>query len=275
MSRFFHDTDDSWFRLGRLPVTSTVAVVLAGAIGILVTIFVGGGLVVSLAYSPHQLLQGQVWRPFTWPFVDGFSIWTVLNLVFLWLFGRDLEAQLGRKKMAWLFVGIWGSMTLAFTLVGFIAPGMLFGLGMVELAVLLLWIAEGPNRQFFFGIPAWAFGIFIVAMQVLSYLAARAWGGLLAMLLSMVLVAIAARSVGLLSLYPWIPGGPLASRPTRQRPAAPRPSHPTKGHSRHPERRVSDEARIDQLLDKINEGGFQSLTKAERNELEKLRLRRR
>lgn len=242
--------------------------VLAGSVGILASVF-APALVSTLAYAPQLLITGQVWRAFTWPFVDGFSLFSVLNLVLLWLFGRELERTLGRNKMAWFFVGIWASLTLANTVAGFLLPpGAIYGLGLVELVVLLIWISEYPTRQFFFGIPAWVFGLFILALQVLPAVAARSWNSLLSLLLSLALVAIAARSVGLLSAYSWIPGGPGQKRPAKQRP-------PTKAQQRQSERRASDEERMDQLLDKINAAGLGALSKAERAELEKLRLRRR
>ncbi|NHB85826.1 hypothetical protein G7085_18075 [Tessaracoccus sp. HDW20] len=94
------------------------------------------------------------------------------------------------------------------TLVGLLVSGTgLAGLRMVEFSLLLIWIAEWPTRRFFFNIPAWVFGLVILALQVLPMLAFREWGALLGLILSLALVAIAARRVGLLSQYQWLPGG--------------------------------------------------------------------
>ena len=77
-----------------------------------------------LLVAPDFLLMAQVWRVFTWPLADTVSFWSVLNLVFLWLFGRDLEAGIGRSRMAWLFVGIWLSITVSTSVVGTLLPGV-------------------------------------------------------------------------------------------------------------------------------------------------------
>ncbi|HMS35679.1 MAG TPA: rhomboid family intramembrane serine protease [Arachnia sp.] len=268
--------DEGWFRLGRLNVTTTVGVVLLGAVGMLAAVIVSG-LPSALWYAPDYLLLAQVWRVFTWPLADTVSFWSVLNLLFLWLFGRDLEAGIGRSRMAWLFVGIWLSITVSTSLVGTLFAGVgAAGLQLVEFAVLLIWIAESPRRQFMFGIPAWVFGSVLLGLQVLQLIGFRAWPTLLSLLLSLALAAIAARAVGLLSAYSWIPGGrgakaPRAPRPSKAGRPAPVPAPTVRSHKRH----VSDEERIDQLLDKINAEGIHSLTKGERAELEKLRQRRR
>lgn len=277
MSPFLSAQDDAWFRLGRLNVTSTMAVVLLGAASLLLWAFLPG-VPAALLYAPQLALGGEVWRLFTWPLADTISLWSVINLALLWYFGRDLEAGIGKRKMAWLYGGIWLAMTLSTTVVGLLLPGAAAaGLQLVEFAVLLLWIAESPNRQFFFGIPAWVFGVVLVAIQVLQYIGYRAWPVLLNLVVSLALVAVFARGVGLLSAYPWIPGGKRARSPraAASRPTASRPTAPAPSRVRAERRRVTDEERIDQLLDKISAHGIHSLTKAERAELEKLRQRRR
>ncbi len=270
----YQQQSEPWFKIGRLEVTTTVGVALLGAIGMLAWVF-APSLQQWLIYAPQQMLGGEVWRLFTWPIADSISLWSILNLALLWLFGRDLEAQIGRSQMALLFLGIWGSLTLTTTLVAIVVPGSaIAGLQMVEFCLLLLWIAEWPTRRFFFNIPAWVFGLVVLALQVLPMLAFRAWGNLLGLLLSLVLVAIAARSVGLLSQYSWIPGG-RRKKTTSRTQHRPRTHQPSRTQQRHADRRASDDERIDQLLDKINASGIHSLTKQERAELEKLRQRRR
>ena len=58
-----------------------------------------------------------------------------------------------------------------------------FLFSIVQFAVLLVWIAEYPDRRFLFNIPAWVFGLVLVALQVLQALAARDLGGLFSLLL--------------------------------------------------------------------------------------------
>lgn len=270
--------DEGWFRIGKVTFTSTLVLVALGAIGLVLTAFVPP-LANALALFPDAVLTGQVWRLVTWPIINAPSIWTGLTLLMLWYFGTMLEAELGRRRMAWLYVGSVLSIAVAAILVGLLLPGStaVAGLNQVQFAVLLLWIAEYPTRRFIFNIPAWGFGLFIVVLQLLSYIGARAWGPLLSVVLGMLGIALFARGLGLLSQYSWIPGGPSQ----RGHSKATHPAGSGRGKSkktkpdRTERRKASDEERLDDLLAKISAEGLHSLTKSERNELQKIRERRR
>ena len=276
MSSFFPTRDhsgDAWFRLGRVEVTSTTALVLAGAVSMLVCLFVPA-LYALWAFTPDALASGWLWTPVTWPLANDFGLWTILTLFMLWYFGNDLESTVGRRSMMWLLVGIWGALTVTSLVMGLVVAGSgLAGLRLIQFVVLLVWIAEYPNRRFFFNIPAWVFGAVILALQILPLLAAAQFGALPSLLVSLFLVAIVARRVGLLNEQAWIPGRKPASHPAAAAPAAaPRMS---RAMARETKRRASDEERMDDLLEKISAQGIHALTKAERAELEKLRQRRR
>jgi len=135
-------------------------------------------------------------------------------------------------------------------------------------AVLLLWIPEDPTRRFLFNISAWAFGAFLLGLNVLTTIAARNWAALLALALSLVFVAMVARRVGLLADYSWIPGRRSA------RPVGRTHARSSARTTRSTRRAASDEDRMDELLGKISANGLHSLSKSERKELDKLRLRR-
>jgi hypothetical protein len=270
MSSFFpaRGSADPWFRLGRLEVGTTVAVAATVVMSWIAWVVFGDGLGAALGYYPAILGSGQVWRVFTWPWANSLGLWPVVNLFFFWYFGSELEAAIGRVKMAWLLVGVWASLTAAVSLVGLAFDGGLFGISMIQFMVLLVWIAEYPTRRFFFAIPAWVFGVVLVALQIFVALGYRDFAPLLSLPLSLILVALVARRVGLLVAYPWIPGAPGRHRP---RPAA------SRRPDREQQRRTSDRARLDELLDRINETGLHGLSEAEKRELKKLseRLRAR
>ncbi len=260
---------DYWFRIGRFEFTSTMLVVLIGVVGMIASMAIGSLMV----FVPSKVLAGEVWRLFTWPLANAISIWTVLTFLMLWYFGTSIEAELGRGRMMRLYAEIWAALTMAAFLIGVLLPGStaLAGLDQAEFVILLLWIAEYPTRRFFFNIPAWALGVFFVALNALSMLAAGNFGGIIAMFLGFLLVALAARRLGLLSAYPWLPGGRSGRSQQRQRPASgSKASGPTRQQRRH----MSDEERMDDLLAKISAEGMGSLTKRERAELEQLRQRR-
>lgn len=270
MSRLWPErSGDAWTRIGRLEVTTTMAVVLITVVSWLVWVIVPS-MTGALAFTPELVLAGQVWRPFTWPVAGGLDLFAVINLFFFWYFGTDLENQIGRFKMVNLLVGVWASLTVAAFLAGLLLPGtaVLAGIGLIEFLVLLVWVAENPHRPFFFGIPAWALGAVLLALQLLLMMARRDLAGFLAMVLSVVFVAMLARRQGLLTQYAFIPGGAARSRR--------RPHRPTKTErvqAKQSTRRASDRERLDQLLDRISESGIGALTDAERKELMDLRDR--
>lgn len=259
---------DPWFRIGRLEVTTVMFVVLVVVSSWLVWV-ITPAMTVALAYSPGLLAGAEVWRLFTWPLAEGLSggFWTLISLFFFWYFGTELEGQIGRHRMAWLLVGIWASLTAAYTLASiiFATTTYLFGISLIQFLILLLWIAEYPTRRFLFNIPAWVFGVAIVAIQVLVMLGYRDYAGLLSLLLGLTFVAIAARRSGLLGDYAWIPG-----RPKPRRPKAPRVP---RSQARQSDRTATDRERLDTLLDQISDHGLHSLTEAQRRELKKLSAR--
>ncbi|MEA5053467.1 MAG: hypothetical protein VB093_08505 [Propionicimonas sp.] len=261
-----------WFRLGRLEV-GTVMLVVISVVASWVLWVAAPGSAEALYFSPDLVAGGGIWRLVTWPWVNPLSLWAVLDVFFLWYFGRDLEAQLGRSRTAWLLLGIWGARTVASAIIWLIMGGGmgLAGIGLVQMLVLLLWIAENPTRRFFFNIPAWVIGAVILGLQILTWVAARAFDGLLALLLGLVLVALVAKRVGLLSQYAWIPGRAAAPRAPKRRTA--RASKEVRVAVRNHERAASDRDQLDALLDQINERGLDSLTPAQRREMMRLRDR--
>jgi membrane associated rhomboid family serine protease len=279
--------DDPWFRVGTVDVGS--ATLLAGLATLSMIVFAFVPPVASaLALYPETLLTGQVWRLATWPFANVVSLWTVLNIFFLWYFGNDLERQIGRKPFLWMFVAFTLVLSGVAVVLGLVTGlgGVLAGIGGVELIVLLVWIADNPTRRFLFNIPAWALGAVIVGLQVLGFLASRDAFGLMSLLLGLALCAVVAKSFGLLGEYAWLPSlrartgeAGQGRRPRRQRKRkssyqSGRPtvvSGPWEHRGSGPAAR--DRARLDELLDKISAQGMGGLSDKEKRELLELRKR--
>lgn len=259
---------DAWFQLGRITVTTTTLAVGVLALGMIVASVVPG-LPAATYFSPTAIASGQAWRLITWPFAAGLSLLGALNLVMFWFFGTELERGAGLVRMGWLLVGLWASVTAAYAGAALLlGGGGLAGPSLLSFVLMLIWVAENPRRPMFFTIPAWVVGVVLAGINVLSLIGVRDWPGLVALLVAFCLSAMAARNVGLLSDYGWIPGGPSVRSPTQR---APRPSAAVR---RETARVLTDAQRIDELLDKISQHGLHSLTDSERKELNKLRERR-
>lgn len=294
---------DPWFRLGTLDVGTTVLVTILSVAAVLF----GAATLRSdisdvLVLNPEAILHGEVWRVVTWPFAypAGLTLGAVLNIVMFWYFGKDLEEHLlGRSRML-QFVA---SVTVIFAVVALAIQAIFadgspiltdpFGLGTVELVVLLAWIAEWPHRRFLFNIPAWVFGSVILAFSLISYLQVGDWWMALYLILGLVLSTIAARSLGMLSEHHALPKIHLPHRQKRDGTARHQHGPRARRTHRHPSQGPTvvagpwqgstlptespDEARMNALLEKIHESGQASLSSAEQKELLELRdrLRRR
>lgn len=271
---------DPWFRVGTLEVTTTMFVVIASSVVLVLGAF-APVLPAWLALFPDRVGVGQVWRLATWPLANDIraGIWPIVTIFFFWYFGGTLEEEIGRARMTglvtWLTLSI-GMLAVFLSIPFGWSEPVLVGLGTLELMILLIWIAERPHARFLFNIPAWLFGLVIVAVQLLQLTAYRSWVVLLHFVLSLGLAAIVAGRYGLLSEYAAIPRiAPSSPRVRRTR----RPTRNSGGVVAGPWAGSSapavdsDRAKLDALLDKIGETGMSSLSSSERKQLDVLRRR--
>jgi membrane associated rhomboid family serine protease len=284
------EASNPWFRIGTLDVGTTMLIVLVSVVSLIVFAVepVDKPIQLALAMVSDHVAHGQLWRLVTWPFANLYvNVWVAVSIFFFWYFGTELERAIGRVRMAVLFLGtsvltgIVGCL-IDLSMVGTFNGGGLAGLSNLGLLMALVFIAEYSHVRFFFGIPGWVVGLVLVGIQVIQLLGYRFLVDLFTFLCSLVIVAVMARSVGLLTERAWIPAVAVAKvRGRRSRRKAQRPTGPTvvQGPWQPPEAPpVSrDQAELDALLDKISESGMDSLTDHEREQLLVLRdrLRRR
>jgi hypothetical protein len=294
MARPGGGSDDGWFRLGSIEVTTSVLVVVLSIVSVVEWAFEGNAGVVQseLSLTPDDVVTGRVWQLLTWPlaYPFGVGLFGILAIAFFWYFGTQIESLLGKKKMAWFLgmvtVGLGLIWVLLVELTG-ISNGVLSGafqlngINQLELMVLLVFIAEYPQIRFFFNIPGWVIGVVIIAIYVLGYVGNRQWLYLINFLLGLLLTALVARAWGLMSEWGRIPRLRFRRSPRSRRQRKRSSSGPTvvQGPWQPAETPpVSrDQAALDALLDKISAGGMDSLTDGEREQLMILRdrLRRR
>jgi hypothetical protein len=302
------DDEGPWFRLGQLEVTTTVAVLLGWAVMLVIFVAepVSKPINSHLTLDTYAVRHGELWRLATWPFaMPAFGLREIVTAAMFWTFGTELERQTYRVPFLRLFTAIVATYTVFYVVLAtLLGSGQgAAGLAMPTFAVVLLYIAEHPNRPFFFGIPAWIIGAVIVALEVLNDVAYRQWTQLLTVLLASVVIALVAKRAGLLSAYDRIPtigGGEDASPKGRGRSASRRRSGRTTGGltsrlRRQPDAEIvamptpqarprpsvvvpdtvsADDALLDVLLDKISAGGLDALTDDERRQLDEIRERR-
>jgi membrane associated rhomboid family serine protease len=271
-------SNDPWFRAGSLDVTTSTLIAAVG----FVTMFVytaSRTFWARLVLIPSEVLDGQVWRIVTWPFMERPGIWAAIGLLFLWYFGNQVEGLFGTKRFA---------IFLAYPMVIGSIIGVLldifpaYGTFLLSAIVMVVFASEFPGAQFFFGIPARIFIGILIAVQLLSYLADRGFADFLFFVIVLLLTLVTLRAFGMLQDLPQIPVLPLPGATTGPKKAK-KPKAKGRGNLKAvpnqpgnswapPGAAVSaaDEAEMNRLLDRIASNGYDSLSKDERKRLDQL-----
>ncbi|NNE11909.1 MAG: hypothetical protein HKN41_06630 [Ilumatobacter sp.] len=273
-----------WFKVGDVAVGTAVLVTGLCVLSMFVWAASPDALD-PLVLDASEVRRGQLWRLATWPFANSPSFWTVITIAIFWYFGRELEGLLGRNRFAW-FLGI---LTIVPAIVAALLDLNVAGLDYLELGVFIVFIAEHPTARFFFNIPGWVIGAVVVGLQVLQLIGIRDGAGLIFLMVLLATAALAARSFGLATHFPWIPVIPMPGS-SAERTSKPR----SRGGSRRGSRRTvvegpwaspagvpsapapdaaAAQAELDALLDKISASGLESLTSDEKRRLNELSKR--
>lgn len=289
-----------WFRVGQVDVTTPVLVVSLCLFSmVLRAVSLDAWLELPLRSGLNELTSGEVWRIVTWPLANEVSLWVVITLAVFWYFGTQIEGLMGRRRFLWLL----GLLTVIPGLVGTFLDLPQAGIRPVEFGVFLVFIAEYPFIRFFFGIPAWVLGavfLGIEVLQIMSY-SSRAGDELIFLFVTLAVAALTARAFGLVASLSFVPRIPLPSEKPKPPPWSSAARKSGRGRGRRsgrsprttgdivegpwsgsgpgrpnlpaPPADPGDEAELDVLLDKINAGGIDSLTGAEKRRLNELSKR--
>ncbi|MDD2709956.1 MAG: rhomboid family intramembrane serine protease [Verrucomicrobiae bacterium] len=230
-----------------------------------------------LALSTDGLGRGFLWQPVSYMFLHGDPLHLLLNCLMLYIFGNEVEAEIGSSRFCWIY-GLGGvagaALWYAFN---FHQPALLMGSSGAVYSVTLAFAALFPARAItvllFFVLPVtllarhWA--LVAVGISLIFSLSSPSCGvGHLAHLGGMAVGWIGIRLMNggwrLPRLrWPWRKGSPGAAGPLSRIQVMPTP---------YAQQHFMTE-KIDPILDKIAERGIQSLSKEERRALEEAKDR--
>ena len=279
-----------WVR-GR-PIHVTTLLVILHCVSLIVCCLAPGFLHVRLEtilsrlfFSSSDVLHRHMWwQVVTYNFAHVPTIWFLLDMVFLFLWGREVERYFGRKVFASLYVGL-----LLAAPIFLLTRGLLLGTDQVllqegsyyvDLGVFIIFATIYPNVQFFFGIACKWFAWALLAIGTLQCLAGEAFNDLCVLWLNVGVAFFGTRYASMGSSGFALPAGwgirekfPRKTVPTGVKPRLkPRRAVDTDGGGSDEGRGRDVHESIDPLLDKISKHGLASLTNSERAVLEKARV---
>ena len=295
---------DGWFKIGSLDVTTTALMVGLSIISWFVYA-ASPEFLFKGAFVSTLVADGELWRLVTYPVIDppvgdlGF-LWAVITLFFFWWVGHQVEENAGRKPFTVLVLVMTVVPAVIVTLLGSTneldgrwSAGS-YGLIVFALAFLVVFALENPQARGFFNLPVWVFAAAYVLLTVLQLVGDRRWAQLILSLLIIAFGVVGCRQLGMLTEYDFIPAlgnyadgrtGPYDRASATRRSRAKKPKGKKRGKAAKggsgstvvagpwaepsgPSR--LEQAELDVLLDKISEGGIDSLNPMERKRLNEL-----
>jgi len=249
-------------------ITINVAVYLLQVIVAAAAPFRYGAVFGPLELSPQDVFEhGRVWQLLTYAFLhDPSSLLHILfNMLFLYWFGREIEQVWGSRRFLAFYLSAAVFAALTFAAVHFFiwkVSGCIGASGAV-MALVMVYGLWWPNRtilfMFLFPMRMWTFVLIVIAIEALSLLQTRGHVANLAHLGGLLYGYLVVRALP-----------PLSRRFERLRPAARLERSWVSAEAR----KLSDERRLDALLDKIHAEGVGSLSWRERRFLKKMSGRR-
>lgn len=252
--------------VGRVPVYLATAIAAGLGVTMVITavLMAAGGMIglnpylTPLAYSSTDVLGSfSLWQFFTYVLVNPPGLWAALQLVMLAMFGSEVEKFVGRNAFAIFYGVLVLAIPLFLTVIAAIGiPSSIFDSGMVNFGVFAAFVFIYPRAQIFFGIEArWVLAA-LLGVYSLVLISGRAWPELGTMWWVCAVAALWMRKEGVMTI-------PLPEMPKMKR--------KPKFHVVKKEKVEEVENSIDPILEKISKHGIDSLTRAERERLERAR----
>ncbi len=254
--------------LGGYGVYAAHFIVAVYVASMFVTAILGGGspLYTWLPFVSQRVLNGEVWRIFTYGLLNEPSIGFAVDMVMLVWFGREVEKFYGRRRFLTLFAGVY----LLPNLILLPLTPWLVGYRHGEFGALGIFVAFAtlyPSVPVFFNILAQWAAVILVGIFSLIAIMARDWAALITVW------AANGFAHGYVRYYQdrlRLPRLRLWRRQPKLRVLPDLPEREKRAAIPVSAAAVdSSMAEIDALLDKIAQSGLHSLTAKERAKLEK------
>jgi membrane associated rhomboid family serine protease len=252
--------------IGSMPIhVSTALAGLYSIALILSALSMGAGaesVLQAFSFSSSAVAQhGSFWQLATYAFVQKPPfIFFLIELYLLVVFGREVEATLGRSAFIKLYLTLLLAPVLVLTAAQWLGWGSFYsGSSALHFALFIAFVLLFPGAEMFFGIQAKWVALALLAVSSLQCLALSDYTALAVLAVD---CASACLFIGFFQgrFHLSLPVRPVVSRPPITRPPAaervPAPDHIES---------------VDPILEKISRSGIVSLTKRERELLERAR----
>jgi membrane associated rhomboid family serine protease len=138
------------------------------------------------ALAPELVWKGQVWRLFTWPFLQPSPLSFIFECLMIYWFGRDVAAEWGSKRFLAVFGGVALLAAVSTCLIARVDPSVLgaayLGSFALTAAMIVAWGLEFPERvvRIYFILPIRGFWVawFTIGVTVV-YAVYSGWQSLL------------------------------------------------------------------------------------------------
>ncbi|HEY5777116.1 MAG TPA: rhomboid family intramembrane serine protease [Terrimicrobiaceae bacterium] len=254
--------------VGRVPVYLSTAIAFAhGVMMVFTALALASGsewFFQVLAFSPQSSLSKlHLWQFVTYAFLNRPEIFTLIQLVLLAFFGRDVEKFIGRKAFAWLYGVLVLAIPVLLSLLSFLGidSGSYYGSDAVHFAIFLAFVMIYPGAEIFFGIQARWIAIALLGIYSLQMLAYRQW----------ISLSILWWECGVAAAWMMREGVRPFTLPSVSNIPLKRPERRSKPATREPMKEGELYDSIDPILEKIARQGIGSLTRGEREKLERVR----
>ncbi|MEE8251064.1 MAG: rhomboid family intramembrane serine protease [Gemmatimonadales bacterium] len=237
-----------------------------------ITVLTGRWFLTSFAFTPAAVIQ-QPWTLFSYMFLHGGVMHLAFNMLVLFFFGPAVEEQLGNTSFArYYFLCGLGGAALSFV---FALQTPIIGASAAVFGVSLAFAVYWPNAPIYvFPIPfpikaKWLVGFLAVSSLLLAVLGTSDGVAHFAHLGGFLFgAAYLGRQRGWFARLKPATAKPHATKVLFVHPTADQPTNGSEKNNRWTDENIQRE--VDRVLDKISASGIESLTRDERNFLDRM-----